>query len=162
MGTRSRTQPAFADGQRANGVALLLKDGEFVLQNGLFAGYSAAVWLLVTNNALNGLAISAILKFADNIVRVFAHTAAMMLTMVLELAFMGAPFSPQLLVSITIVMCSTFLYNTKPSPPRTIASKGMQKLEEEQTKLELDETTGELEPVDSLEGRTRANPTIRA
>ena len=105
---------------------------------------------------------AAILKFTDNIVRVFAHTAAMMLTMVLELAFMGAPFSPQLLVSITIVMCSTFLYNTKPSPPRTIASKGMQKLEEEQTKLELDETTGELEPVDSLEGRTRANPTIRA
>ena len=55
--------------------------------------------------ALNGLAISAILKFADNIVRVFAHTAAMLLTMVLELVFMSAPFSFKLLVSITIVMC---------------------------------------------------------
>eukprot|EP00966_Prymnesium_polylepis_P006428 147427-Prymnesium_polylepis.1 len=47
---------------------------------GLFGGYTAAVWLLVTNNALNGLAISAILKFANNIVRVFAvsrtHTHA--------------------------------------------------------------------------------------
>lgn len=103
-----------------NAIALFVKNGDFVVTNGLCAGYSPAVWLLVTNNALNGLAISAILKFADNIVRVFAHTAAMLLTMVLELLFMGAPFSPQLLVSITIVMVSTFLYNSKPPPPHTV------------------------------------------
>lgn len=71
-----------------NAIALYVKDGEWMVNNGIFAGYSPTVWLLVTNNALNGLAISAILKFADNIVRVFAHTAAMMLTMVLELVFM--------------------------------------------------------------------------
>merc|ERR1719502_787423 len=106
-----------------------------MVNNGLFGGYSPSVCLLVTNNALNGLAISAILKFADNIVRVFAHTAAMLLTMVLELMFMNAPFSPQLLVSITIVMVSTFLYNSKPPPPKTVPNKGMQPLDEELSKL---------------------------
>lgn len=103
-----------------NIIAVFVINSKLILSHGLFAGYSASVWLLVTNNALNGLAISAILKFADNIVRVFAHTAAMLLTMVLELLFMGAPFSPQLLVSITIVMNSTYLYNSKPPPPKVV------------------------------------------
>lgn len=97
-----------------NGVALAVKDNRQLKTNGLFGGYTFAVCLLVSNNALNGLAISAILKFADNIVRVFAHTMAMMLTMVLEVLFLSDPVSPQLCVSITVVSCATFLYNYKP------------------------------------------------
>ena len=56
---------------------------EIAANGGLLQGYTPMVWLLIVNNALIGLAISAILKFANNLVRVFAHTAAMMLTMVL-------------------------------------------------------------------------------
>jgi UDP-sugar transporter A1/2/3 len=113
-----------------NLTAVFVKDNTLIFKHGFFAGYSGAVWLLITNNALNGLAISAILKFADNIVRVFAHTAAMLLTMVLELIFMGAPFSPQLLASITIVMNSTYLYNSKPTPPKVVEPR-MQTLDED-------------------------------
>ncbi|KAL1524505.1 hypothetical protein AB1Y20_019399 [Prymnesium parvum] len=99
-----------------NGLALIIKDHEQLTEHGLLGGYSLAVWLLVTNNALNGLAISAILKFSNNIVRVFAHTMAMMLTMILEVMFMSSPLSPQLCVSITVVSCATYLYNSKPPP----------------------------------------------
>ena len=119
----------YAWGILFNGIALLVKDRERVIARGLFDGYSFAVWLLVTNNALNGLAISAILKFANNIVRVFAHTMAMMLTMILEVLLVSAPLSPQLCVSITVVSCSTFLYNSKP-PPKKVVTAAMQPLEE--------------------------------
>jgi len=104
-----------------NATALVFKDREAIAANGLLQGYVPIVWLLILNNALVGLAISAILKFANNLVRVFAHTAAMLLTMFLECLFMGATFSPQLGTSIIIVSASTFLYNLHPPPPKAAA-----------------------------------------
>ena len=106
-----------------NGLALVIKDRERIASaGGLLQGYQPIVWLLIVNNTLVGLAISAILKFANNLVRVFAHTAAMLLTMFLECVLMGAAFSPQLVVSIVIVSSSTFLYNLHPPPkPSAVA-----------------------------------------
>jgi len=103
-------------GMLFNALLLLAKDSEQLWVRGLFGGYTSFVWLLVTNNALNGLMVSAILKFANNIVRNYAHTMSMMLTMVLEVAFTSAPLTPQLLVSIAVVACSTFLYKSAPPP----------------------------------------------
>jgi len=140
-----------------NGIALVAKDHEQLKAQGLFGGYSLAVWLLVSNNALNGLAISAILKFANNIVRVFAHTMAMMLTMVLEVVFVNAPLSPQLCVSITVVSCSTFLYNNRPKP-KPVQVADMQPLDEKENltespkESEFIHTSGgrSIDPADSL------------
>ena len=53
--------------------------------------YTPLVWAVVLNNACNGLAISAVLKYTDNIVRVFAHAAAMLLTMAVEVVLSGGP-----------------------------------------------------------------------
>lgn len=94
-----------------NLLALLLSDGGRVLTGGLLQGYAPLVWALVLNNAFNGLAISAILKFTDNIVRVFAHAAAMLITMVLEVGLFGASPTPQLVISAAVVGCATYVYN---------------------------------------------------
>jgi len=96
-------------------------DGGRVLRDGLLQGYTPIVWTLVLNNAFNGLAISAILRYTDNIVRVFAHAAAMMLTMALEVGLFGASPTPQLLISATVCGCAVYLYN-RASPPPPIAS----------------------------------------
>ena len=101
----------YAWGVAFNGLALFGKDSAAIVELGLLHGYTLRVWLLVCNNAFNGLAISAILKFSGNIVRVFAHAAAMLLTMLLELCFLGASPSPQLVLSISVVACATYLYN---------------------------------------------------
>jgi UDP-galactose transporter len=73
-----------------NSLALLVKDRERIASGGLLQGYSPIVLLLIANNACVGLAISAVLKFANNLVRVFAHTASMLLTMVLETCAAGS------------------------------------------------------------------------
>lgn len=93
-----------------NSIAIAIRDHAAISANGFFHGFAPLVWLLVANNALNGLAISAVLKFADNIVRVFAHAAAMLLTMMLEAAFTSATASANLLVSIVVVGTATVLY----------------------------------------------------
>ena len=75
-----------------------------------FEGYSAVVWILVLNNAFSGLAISAVLKFANNIVRIFAHAAAMAITSVFECIFFTHGVTQQLILSIVIVTASTVSY----------------------------------------------------
>ena len=118
----------YAWGVVFNASTLLIKDRDDIAQHGgLMQGYTPAVWLLIANNALIGLAISAILKFANNLVRVFAHTAAMMLTMVLEVMIGTSPFSPQVLVSVVIVGSSTFLYNRQPPPALAASASSKQR-----------------------------------
>ena len=55
-----------------------------------------------------GLAISAVLKFADNIARVYAHAVAMIATMLLSVELFGSAVTPQLLLGMTLVANSTF------------------------------------------------------
>ncbi|KAB2608850.1 CMP-sialic acid transporter 1-like [Pyrus ussuriensis x Pyrus communis] len=61
--------------------------GEF--ENGpwwqrLFNGYSLTTWLVVLNLGSTGLLVSWLMKYADNIVKVYSTSMAMLLTMVLS------------------------------------------------------------------------------
>ncbi|KAL1496497.1 hypothetical protein AB1Y20_016451 [Prymnesium parvum] len=94
-----------------NGIGAYLKDGEAMRQGGVLAGFSLSAWAVVACNALNGLAISAVLKYADNIARVYAHAIAMMLTMSLSVQLFGAPVTPQLVIAVVLVATSTLQYN---------------------------------------------------
>jgi len=104
-----------------NAVGFYWKDGggSHKSSSSLLAGFGAQAWLVVICNALNGLAISAVLKYADNIARVYAHAIAMMVTMVISIRLFGAPVTPQLVLAIILVATSTFQYNL---PPRLLAS----------------------------------------
>lgn len=79
-----------------------------------FEGYSGWVVAVILNQALTGLVVSAILKKADNIVRVFAHTVAMMLTLALEYSAQPSEQARQLALAIAIVGLSTLAYSHEP------------------------------------------------
>ena len=94
-----------------NALGAYLKDGDAMVQKGILYGYTPNAWAVVVCNALNGLAISAVLKYADNIARVYAHAIAMMLTMGVSTQLFDAPITPQLVLAVTLVATSTFQYN---------------------------------------------------
>merc|ERR1719198_2521657 len=89
-----------------NIIGLLLNDVTSLLESGMFAGYNFWACMVVLNNALNGLAVSAILKHADNIARVYAHAAAMLVTMVMSVNLFGQSITPQLAIAVAIVGAS--------------------------------------------------------
>lgn len=82
-----------------------------LLSMSYFQGYTITAWVLVFNNAFSGLAISAVLKFANNIVRIFAHAGAMTLTSVFGSAIFGHQVTPELVISMVIVSASTISYS---------------------------------------------------
>ena len=94
-----------------NALGAYMKDGTSMAQLGLLHGFTPSAWAVVVCNALNGLAISAVLKYADNIARVYAHAIAMMVTMAVSTQLFHAPITPQLVLAVTLVATSTLQYN---------------------------------------------------
>ena len=123
----------YAWGVAFNALGFAIKDGGS-LANGWSTGYESGwAWAVVLCNACNGLAISAVLKFADNIARVYAHAIAMVATMLVsvrlfaapitplslpislsvpdQVRLFAAPITPQLIIAIVLVGTSTLQYN---------------------------------------------------
>ena len=94
-----------------NALGAYMKDGTVMSANGMLNGFDGRAWAVVVCNALNGLAISAVLKYADNIARVYAHAIAMMVTMAVSVQLFHAPITPQLVLAVVLVATSTLQYN---------------------------------------------------
>lgn len=97
-----------------NMVTFLYFDLDSLMTSGMFKGYNIWTGAVIVNNALNGLAISALLKYADNIARIYANAAAMLLTMICSVILFGERLSPQLLLAICVVSASAVQYNVRP------------------------------------------------
>tara|TARA_B110001452_G_scaffold267364_1_gene276991 strand:+ start:2280 stop:3347 length:1068 start_codon:yes stop_codon:yes gene_type:complete len=111
-----------------NTIGLAALDSTLIIRCAFFSGFNMWTWVLLMNNALSGLAISAVLKYADNIVRVFAHTGAMVLTACVEVVALSEALSAQLPLAIAIVSASTVTYSTDGPvkairPQRTLLSR---------------------------------------
>ena len=79
-------------------------------------GYCWRTWLVVCNYAFVGLATSAVIKYADNIVKTFASASAMFVVALFSI-WMGVQIvTPQLFIGILIAAIAMEQYSI---PPRT-------------------------------------------
>ena len=76
------------------------------------AGKNMLTGFVILNQALSGLAVAAIVKYADNIARVYAHSISMLLTMLVSSIIYRDFPSMQLIFGIAIVSISIYLYYT--------------------------------------------------
>ncbi|KAJ1638596.1 nucleotide-sugar transporter-domain-containing protein [Pavlovales sp. CCMP2436] len=116
----------YAWGILFNALGTLIHDPQ-VLAQGFFTGYNKWTWLVIANNALNGLCISALLKFSDNIMRVFAHATAILLSMLWDLLIFKVVPTPQVIVAFAVISISMVQYNTAtplPAAARLAAKSG--------------------------------------
>ncbi|CAI0441586.1 unnamed protein product [Linum tenue] len=89
----------------------------------LFNGYSITTFLVVLNLGSTGLLVSWLMKYADNIVKVYSTSMAMLLTMVLSVLLFSFKPTLQLFLGIIICMMSLHMYFAPPhvlvdSPPK--------------------------------------------
>lgn len=90
---------------------MLVVDGKLILQHGLLAGYNVFTVLVILAQAINGLAISFVLKYVDNIARVFAAAASLVIILVLSCILFNTVFSASLLIAILLVFVATLQYS---------------------------------------------------
>ncbi|XP_030470165.2 CMP-sialic acid transporter 1 [Syzygium oleosum] len=103
-----------------NMARLLLDDFQGGFEKGpwwqrLFDGYTITTWMVVLNLGSTGLLVSWLMKYADNIVKVYSTSMAMLLTMVLSIYLFNFKPTLQLFLGIIICMMSLHMYFAPPT-----------------------------------------------
>ncbi|KAM8890605.1 solute carrier family 35 member A3a isoform X1 [Synchiropus splendidus] len=97
---------------------MFLYDGERVKESGMFQGYNSITWTVVALQALGGLVIAAVIKYADNILKGFATSLSIILSTVISY-FWLEDFDPSsvFFFGAILVIFATFLYGYEYKPP---------------------------------------------
>ncbi|XP_054779681.1 CMP-sialic acid transporter 1 [Prosopis cineraria] len=103
-----------------NMARLLLDDFRGGFENGpwwqrIFNGYTITTWMVVLNLGSTGLLVSWLMKYADNIVKVYSTSMAMLLTMILSIFLFNFKPTLQLFLGIIICMMSLHMYFAPPN-----------------------------------------------
>lgn len=102
-----------------SGGALWIEQGDQIMQNGFFAGYTREVWTVLIFNACAGLTVASIFKYIDNVAALFSHVSAMMLVVVCSVLVYDFPVTTTYLCGLAVCIISLILYHHKPPPPTT-------------------------------------------
>ena len=92
------------------------KHSEGIFEYGFFHGYDLFVIYLVMLNAMGGLLVAVVVKYADNILKGFATSLAIIITCIVSVFLFGFSISLQFSVGAALVIGSIFMYGYKPKP----------------------------------------------
>lgn len=105
-------------------IQVFLSDFDIISEKGFFYGYSILTWTVILLQAQGGLLVAVVVKYADNILKGFATSFAIVLSCVISVYLFDFQVTIQFVVGTALVIISIFLYS-KPS-----TSSGAAKLSE--------------------------------
>lgn len=100
--------------------AVYVNDGKKVADHGFFFGYDFAVWSVITIHAFGGIIVAVVIKYADNILKGFAASAAIIISCVASIYIFDFKLSTLFVVGATLVITATYMYSRfvpKPTSP---------------------------------------------
>lgn len=117
------------------GGGLLYNDMEHITVNGFFYGYRPVVWAAIGVSALGGLLTAVVVKYADNILKAFATSIAIVLSVIISIFLFDKVPTMQFIFGAFLVNLSVYVYGNAPSwkqthsplLPRTVDSKSPKK-----------------------------------
>lgn len=101
-------------GMVAGTFTAFIKDGEAIQEKGFFHGYDYVVWFLVVLTSLGGLMVAVVVKYADNILKGFATSAAIVLSSIASMYFFDFVLSLQFVIGASMVMTAVYIYSKFP------------------------------------------------
>ncbi|XP_057660859.1 UDP-N-acetylglucosamine transporter isoform X2 [Diorhabda carinulata] len=98
-------------------ISCFLYDGGVIRENGFFFGYDKFVWYLVVLQATGGLIVAIVVKYADNILKGFATSLAIVISCIVSMYIFDFELSLQFALGAGFVIFSIFLYGYVPKKP---------------------------------------------
>ncbi|CAG5133607.1 unnamed protein product [Candidula unifasciata] len=86
-------------------------DGAKVHEKGFFNGYDGVVWFVVCLQSFGGLLVAVVVKYADNILKGFATSAAIIVSCVASMYFFDFHLSIQFTIGAALVMIAVYVYS---------------------------------------------------
>ena len=94
----------------------LLTDGAQIADRGLLFGFDLWVWFVILQNAMGGLLVAVVVKYADNILKGFATSLAIIISCVASIYLFEFQLTVQFSVGTALVLLAVFLYSYQPPP----------------------------------------------
>ena len=73
-------------------------------------GFTAKVWMMVLNNAIGGLLVAMVIKYANNILKAFATALATVWASLASVPLFGFSLSPSFACGAAAVILATLIY----------------------------------------------------
>jgi len=93
------------------GVFALVNDHQVIIEYGLWRGFDHRAVIAVASSAMGGLIVSAVLKYADSVLKGYATSASVILTGLLSSAVFGTSVDLHFVLAVVNVTCSIALYS---------------------------------------------------
>ncbi|KAF9581609.1 hypothetical protein BGW38_001315 [Lunasporangiospora selenospora] len=97
-------------------------DHQRILEGGLLQGYTTTTWMVVVNQALGGLLVAVVVKYADNILKGFATSLSIIVSGVISVYFFDFEPSVQFQAGALVVILATWLYGRPDHGGRAVSS----------------------------------------
>lgn len=94
-------------------------DGETVSEKGFLHGYNGWVWWVVLMQAFGGLLVAVVVKYADNILKGFATSLAIIVSCVFSVFIWGFVITLQFAIGTALVLGAVYMYSL-PKPQTKI------------------------------------------
>jgi len=111
-------------------ITVYAKDAKAVSEQGFLGGYTSLVWTVVTVQAVGGLIVAVVVKYADNVLKVFATSFSIVISCVISAIFFDFHASFAFTIGASLVVVSTVLYSQpekkrkrKPVLPDSVSRK---------------------------------------
>ncbi len=102
-------------------VTMKVNDGPKVRDHGFFYGYDKWVWLVVCLQSFGGLMVAVVVKYADNILKGFATSTAIVISCICSMYFFNFQISPPFIAGTALVLSAVFVFSKfvpkHPEPP---------------------------------------------
>ncbi|CAE8617161.1 unnamed protein product [Polarella glacialis] len=85
-------------------------DGAAILEKGFFVGYSPLVLLVISLQALGGMAVAMVAKYADNIAKGFATAVSIIATCAFSVVYFSMEMNIKFSAGTFLVLCSIAFY----------------------------------------------------
>lgn len=86
------------------------------MDKGFFQGYNEIVWIVIALQSFGGLMISVVIKYADNILKSFSTSCAIIVTCVASVLLFDFHVSLRFASGTTLIMLSIFAYSLESVP----------------------------------------------
>ncbi|KAG0029770.1 hypothetical protein BGZ81_003457 [Podila clonocystis] len=92
-------------------LAVFLKDGKGVAEQGFFVGYDWVVLSAIACQSAGGLIVAVVIKYADNILKGFATSIAIIISAFVRVYLFHSTIGSVSMVGVALVLMATYLYS---------------------------------------------------
>lgn len=92
-------------------ITMEIQDGIKVQEKGFFFGYDMVVWIAISLQSFGGLLVAVVVKYADNILKGFATSAAIIISCVASMYLFDFHLTLQFVIGASLVCSSVYMYS---------------------------------------------------